>query len=401
MNDERSRPRGSATRPTRFAANSNPNTTTLTSGSTLSAGMPTAGLDHTATIYPAVAWWSGRLGLSKADAMLDRWASAEFSTDWGTRDISNTTLLLRSDQLPPGLRLAAVHGLGVAGRVSCGSRAVGLRAPDAERRTHLDAGPGRGHRTALGRVFSAAGPQQFAPDLVFRDGDYARAARAVRVGLGRAWHRTLRLAPHLPATWDTAHLHNVPLGESRIDLDLRAPGGQLLVHAHSASAEVILPSLAGRAARSRTVRPAANMHELSMPLPAVEVGIPHESAVAPAHGRAQLKAVGERRDANRYELKLEASGGSALQLPVRLNRPGVRAGGAELAGSICRISVSGAATAISDATVSVHMVRPIETSPKPRDALIRPSGGRSGSSQRAPTSSGSRFWPTSSRHGSR
>src|SRR5581483_10044296 len=45
-------------------------------------------LDRTATIYPAVAWWSGNLSLPRADRMLTRWASEEFSTDWGTRDVS-------------------------------------------------------------------------------------------------------------------------------------------------------------------------------------------------------------------------------------------------------------------------------------------------------------------------
>jgi glycogen debranching enzyme len=48
-------------------------------------------LDHTATIYPAVAWWTGKLSLTSADRMLSRWASPEFSTDWGTRDIGTGT----------------------------------------------------------------------------------------------------------------------------------------------------------------------------------------------------------------------------------------------------------------------------------------------------------------------
>ncbi len=48
-------------------------------------------LDRTATIYPAVAWWDGTFRLAKAKEMIGRWASPEFSTDWGTRDISNRT----------------------------------------------------------------------------------------------------------------------------------------------------------------------------------------------------------------------------------------------------------------------------------------------------------------------
>src|SRR6185437_16211989 len=48
-------------------------------------------LDRTASIYPAVAWWDGTFGLKSAGPMLSRWASAEFSADWGTRDISKRT----------------------------------------------------------------------------------------------------------------------------------------------------------------------------------------------------------------------------------------------------------------------------------------------------------------------
>jgi glycogen debranching enzyme len=44
--------------------------------------------DKTSTIFPAAAWWTGTLSLPHAEAMLSRWASLEFSTDWGTRDVS-------------------------------------------------------------------------------------------------------------------------------------------------------------------------------------------------------------------------------------------------------------------------------------------------------------------------
>jgi hypothetical protein len=50
-----------------------------------------------------------------------------------------------------------------------------------------------------------------------------------------------------------------------------------------------------------------------------------------------LKAVGESRTANRLELDFEAPGGAEFQLPVRFNRPNVRAMGAELAGGKLRI----------------------------------------------------------------
>ena len=52
---------------------------------------PDGSKDLTPTIYPAVAWWTGTLSLPDAGPMLERWASHEFSTDWGTRDVSEAS----------------------------------------------------------------------------------------------------------------------------------------------------------------------------------------------------------------------------------------------------------------------------------------------------------------------
>ena len=48
-------------------------------------------LDRTNTIYPAVAYWNGTDGaLAHPEASLHRWASHDFSTDWGLRDLAET-----------------------------------------------------------------------------------------------------------------------------------------------------------------------------------------------------------------------------------------------------------------------------------------------------------------------
>lgn len=49
--------------------------------------------DRSPTIFPAVAWWTGRLTLPHADVTLSRWASDEFFTDWGSRAVSNRSPL--------------------------------------------------------------------------------------------------------------------------------------------------------------------------------------------------------------------------------------------------------------------------------------------------------------------
>jgi hypothetical protein len=57
----------------------------------------------------------------------------------------------------------------------------------------------------------------------------------------------------------------------------------------------------------------------------------------PGARTAQLKVVGERRAANRYEVIFEAPGGSEYDLPVRINQPNMQSKGAELAGSKVRL----------------------------------------------------------------
>src|SRR5471030_1517088 len=137
-----------------------------------------------------------------------------------------------------------------------------------------------------------------------------------------ALHHTLRLAPNLPVAWDTARLHNVPLGDARIDLDFARQDGRLMIKARSAAAEFCLA--AQTAPRDRDCSGAsAGTHELPLP----------------GSRTAQLKVVGEQREANRYALELEAPGVSEHNLPVRFNRPGVRVSvsGAEMAGPNLRV----------------------------------------------------------------
>src|SRR5262249_36897702 len=46
--------------------------------------------DPTATIFPSVAWWTGRQPPENGEATIRQWASAAFSTDWGARAVADT-----------------------------------------------------------------------------------------------------------------------------------------------------------------------------------------------------------------------------------------------------------------------------------------------------------------------
>ena len=80
---------------------------------------------------------------------------------------------------------------------------------------------------------------------------------ALRGLFGLDWdalHHTLRLGPNLPAGWDGAQLHNVPLGNSRIELQFTRQKDRLLVRARSATAEAFCLVPRNRAARSALPR---------------------------------------------------------------------------------------------------------------------------------------------------
>jgi glycogen debranching enzyme len=291
-------------------------------------------LDGTATIYPAVAWWTGRLALSQADAMLSRWASSEFSTDWGTRDISKRTSFYDAISYHQGTVWPLFTGWVALAEYRAGRPLAGYQ--------HLMQNAGLTWSQDLGAVTELLSGEFFQPLGRSSSHQVWSSAMVVTPALrglfGLDWdalHRTLRLAPNLPVTWESAHLHNVPLGDSRIDLDFVRQGGRLIVRAQSAAPEVCLaPQTAPR--DRECGGPAASRHELALPLPAVEIGVPGELPL-PGSRTAQLKVVGERREANRYELEFEAPGGSEHGLPVRFNRPGVRVSGAELTGPNLRV----------------------------------------------------------------
>jgi glycogen debranching enzyme len=42
------------------------------------------------TLDPAIAWWNGGEGLAHSEASFRRWASHDFSTDWGLRDLAES-----------------------------------------------------------------------------------------------------------------------------------------------------------------------------------------------------------------------------------------------------------------------------------------------------------------------
>jgi len=290
--------------------------------------------DKTATIYPAVAWWSGELSLPHAETMLNRWASPEFSTDWGTRDVSESEAIYD----PISYHQGSVWPL-FTGWVSLAEYRAGRSLSGY---AHLMQNADLTYVQDLGAVTELLSGEFFRP--LGRSSSHQTWSSAmalipaIRGLFGFDWdalHHTLRLAPHFPASWDSAKLRHVWVGAAQFDLDYKRDGEYLVVEAKSAQPERLCLVLQ-TAPRQECAAAPATMRELRIPLPPVEVGIPH-GLPEPGARTQQLKVLDEQYAANRLAITVEAPGGSIQELPLRINQAGIRLSGAETDGRNLRI----------------------------------------------------------------
>jgi glycogen debranching enzyme len=284
-------------------------------------------LDQTPSIYPAVAWWDGTLSLGKPGAMLTRWATAEFSTDWGLRDISNQTRFYD----PISYHQGSVWPL-FTGWVSLAEYRAGRPLSGY---LHLMQNANLTWAQDLGSVTELLSGEFFQP--LGRSSSHQTWSSAMVVTpmlrgmFGLRWdvpNRTLSIHPHLPADWDRAVLRNVPFGSGTVDLAFERMNRQIVIKAETK--EPMRLCLTDKDVHGRKCESTpATAWTLSIPLPPVEISVP---ASLPGEGSstAQLKVVDEQYSASQAVFVFEGQGGSSYSLPVRANRANVSATGADL-----------------------------------------------------------------------
>ncbi|HYK90605.1 MAG TPA: glycogen debranching protein [Acidobacteriota bacterium] len=286
-------------------------------------------LDRTATIYPAVAWWDGHFSLPRAGPMLSRWASPEFSTDWGVRDLSERAAIYDPISYHQGSVWPLFTGWVALAEYRAGRPLAGYQ--------HLMQNADLTWAQDLGAVTELLSGEFFQPlgrSSAHQTWSSAMVLTPALRGLfGLEWDapaRTLRIAPNLPADWDRAVLRNVRLGGSSVELSYRRDGGQLVVEARSAMPESVC------LATKEQDRAQGCSNRVAIPLPAVEIALPHGLPL-PGSTTEQLKVIDQQSTADQVTVTFEAQGDSIHELRVRLNRPGVRVSGAELAADRLRV----------------------------------------------------------------
>jgi len=267
-------------------------------------------VDTSPTIYPAVAAWDGAFNLSRGSAMLDRWASQEFSTDWGTRDLSPSVSFYDPISYHQGsvwplftgwVSLSEYrNGRSLSGYSHLMQNADLTWAQDLGAVTELLSGE-------FFRWFGRSTSHQLWSSAMV-------VTPALRGMFGLEWNaagHTLIITPNLPAQWETAKVSAVPLGDKRVNIELRRNRATMLVR---------LNGDGGKDTKLASRTPGAKLlnGELTIPLPAVEVGTCH-GLPEPGSITSEMKVLEQRADLHSLSLRLSAPANSQQTLFVRLN----------------------------------------------------------------------------------
>jgi hypothetical protein len=268
-------------------------------------------LDKTATIYPSVAWWDGDYSLPDSGAMFSRWASKEFSTDWGTRDLSEDAAFYDPISYHQGSVWPLFTGWTSLAEYRTGRSLSGYAhlMQNADLTFAQDIG-------AVTELLSGAFYQTFGRSTSHQLWSSAMVVSPLLRGMfGLQWDaadKKLYVTPHLPATWDHAALHHVAVGSSSFDLQFQRHLGWMEIHATGELNGIRLASDAEGAIADKAG------DSIRIPLPPVEVELP-SSLPEPGSRTRMVKVLEETGNQHSLRLLLEGQGESTLTMPLRRN----------------------------------------------------------------------------------
>ena len=273
--------------------------------------------DHTATIYPTIAWWGSGFSLPNSDPMFRRWASHEFSTDWGTRDIGEHEAAYDPISYHQGSVWPLFTGWASLAEYRTGRDLAGY--------SHLMENANLTTAQDLGSVTELLSGAYYVPFGRSTSHQMWSSAMvlvpAIRGLFGLnidGLNGTVTVNPHLPAEWPAATLHHVHVGSDSVDLQFERHEGIMLVRLlpTRANSTVKLASTVSEAKVSESGR------ELHLPLPPVEVGLPYNAEEAlplPGASTGSMKVLDEQRQSRQLTLTVEAQGGTTQKLFLRTN----------------------------------------------------------------------------------
>jgi glycogen debranching enzyme len=269
-------------------------------------------LDRSSTVYPAIAWWNGGEGLAHSQASFRRWASHDFSTDWGLRDVAESDPVYDPISYHQGSVWPLFTGWASVAEYRAGHALSGYAhlMQNADLTTAQDLG-------AVTELLSGAFFQPFGRSTSHQLWSSAMVITPALRGLFGVdvdgLSGSVRLDPHLPADWSEALVERLHVGASVCSLEYQRQGQSLVVKVVAVSGPKVRLTSLVKGSRSST-----DGSSIIFALPAVEVAVPHGLPLLGAR-TSQMKVLGETVEARSLKLELEGEAGSVVELKVRRN----------------------------------------------------------------------------------
>jgi glycogen debranching enzyme len=270
--------------------------------------------DQTSTIFPAVALWSDKDSLPKPDAMLSLWASHHFATDWGVRSVNDTAAVFDPISYHQGSVWPLFTGWASLAQYHADRPLAGYVALMRNADLTWTQDPGFVTEVLSGKFFQPLGRssshQLWSSAMVL-----APAIRGLFGIDADALHRTLHLQPHLPASWDSAEIRNVRVGDDLYEIKLKRDRNHLLATVTSAQPTVLCLNNQNDACHDRST----TTRTISLPLPPVEVSLAEQPLPEPGSLTSQPRVIDESYQAEHLSLTLEGVAGTTVDLFLRNN----------------------------------------------------------------------------------
>jgi len=261
-----------------------------------------ASMDLTSTVYPAMAWWSGASILAHPDGCLRQFAGHTLATDWGLRDVASDEKIYDGMSYHQGsvwplftgwAAMAEYRGnQPLAGYQLLMENANLTRAQDLGAVTELLSGD---FFVPFGRSTSH---QLWSSAMVITP--TLRGLFGIAID---AQKKTVTVNPHLPADWSHAEVRNLPLPGGPADVLFRRRGGELVVSfARIGDPTWQLKSdQPGAVAATGSDSPAS----ITIPLPPMEIALPHPELPLPGARTAQFRVVSEQYGDHKLQIEFE------------------------------------------------------------------------------------------------
>jgi glycogen debranching enzyme len=287
-------------------------------------------LDHTTTVYPALAWWSSpavtnnTTYLAHPDGCLQQFAAHTLNTDWGLRDVSNEEKIYDGMSYHQGSVWPLFTGWAALAEYRGGQPLAGYQmlmenanltwAQDLGADTELLSGD---FFVPFGRSTSH---QLWSSAMVVTP--TLRGLFGLDID---AQTKTITVNPHLPANWDRAEIRNIRVGAESVGLTFLQSKGETTVSFTTP------PPPGVKLASTQSGTKSLPNQSITIPRPVVSV-VPFFRRPSPGDRTRSIRVLNESYAQHQLSLTVEGPAGAQLEIPLVLSAPApkLHVDGAEL-----------------------------------------------------------------------